>query len=72
MELMIALSGVVGNRYGVVSQRGASMRLCDGVYSATHCQHCSVFLCVPVCASNTGECTVLRIHCLTLEEICML
>jgi hypothetical protein len=66
---MMVLSCVVGNRYRVVSQPGTGMHLCDGVYSAAHRQHRSVFFGVPVCASHTGECTVLRIHCKDLQEV---
>lgn len=47
---------VTGNRYGVVSQPGTGMHLCDGVYNAADRQYCSMSFCVLLRTSYSGEC----------------
>jgi len=55
MKLIFFSSSVTGNRYRVVSQPGTGMCLCDVMHNCSDCQHKGMFLCVPVCASHTGE-----------------
>jgi hypothetical protein len=62
MKLIFFSSSVTGNRYRVVSEPGAGMRVCDGMHSCSDCQHYSMFLCVPMCASDTGEWPVHNIN----------
>jgi hypothetical protein len=62
MKLIFFSSSFTGNRYGVVSEPGTGMPVCDVMHSCSDCQHYGVFICVPMCASHTGEWLVYNIH----------
>jgi hypothetical protein len=55
MKLIFFSSFVTGFRYGVVSEPGTGVCVCDGMHSSSDCQLYSMFLSVPLCSSHTGE-----------------
>jgi len=60
--LIFFSSSVTGNRYGGVSELGTGVCVCDVMHSCSDCQPYGMFLCVPMCASYTGEWPVHSIH----------
>jgi hypothetical protein len=68
MKLISFSSSVTGDRYGVVSEPGTGVCVCDVMHNCSDCQHCGMSLCFPVCASHTGEWLVHSIHLIELNS----